>query len=229
METKNLVLWGHSLQDYQEMFDLTQEDLNKKIIDCGAGPASFNAEMSLIGRKVISCDSLYQLSKKEIQQQIENEFASMLALVKENEQLFVWQQIKSLDDLTKIRRAGVNQFLLDFEQGKQQDRYCAQSLDDLQFEDFSFDLALCSHYLFFHHQTTNLDFHLTAIKEMCRVAHEVRIFPLIDSQGEISELVGPIMLALQQENYRVEILEVPYQFQKKGNAMMRVYALSCDL
>ncbi|GAH25802.1 unnamed protein product, partial [marine sediment metagenome] len=58
----------------------------------------------------------------------------------------------------------------------------------------------------------DVDSHLAAVEEMIRVAGEIRIFPLQDYQGEIASLVGPLMLALQQKNYGVEVKQVPYQF-----------------
>jgi hypothetical protein len=39
-----VVLWGRSLDEYAKMFALTPEDIRGRIIDCGAEPASFNAE-----------------------------------------------------------------------------------------------------------------------------------------------------------------------------------------
>ena len=42
-----VVPWGRSFADYRDMFDLSDRDLGLKILDCGGGPASFNAEMTL--------------------------------------------------------------------------------------------------------------------------------------------------------------------------------------
>ena len=42
---QKLVLWGHSLVDYREMFVL-DEQLTKRLLDCYPGPASFNAELN---------------------------------------------------------------------------------------------------------------------------------------------------------------------------------------
>jgi len=40
------------------MFALTPGDLLGKILDCGAGPSSFNAELTAEGHEVTSCDPL---------------------------------------------------------------------------------------------------------------------------------------------------------------------------
>ena len=52
---KNVVPWGRSLQEYTAMFDLKASDLQLKILDCAAGPASFNAELHEVGTQVVSC------------------------------------------------------------------------------------------------------------------------------------------------------------------------------
>jgi hypothetical protein len=58
---------------------------------------------------------------------------------------------------------------------------------------------------------------------MCRVAKEVRIFPLLVSfSGETSPLLQPVINELQQRGYKVEIEQVPYEFQKGGNKLLRV-------
>jgi hypothetical protein len=53
-----VVLWGRSFDEYRRMFNLTSEDLGGRIVGCGDGPASFNAEATVQGRQVISCDPL---------------------------------------------------------------------------------------------------------------------------------------------------------------------------
>ncbi|MBN1646414.1 MAG: hypothetical protein JW874_00155 [Spirochaetales bacterium] len=50
-----VVPWGRNYREYCDMFDLSPEDLDKKIIGCGDGPASFNYEMKQNGRRLICC------------------------------------------------------------------------------------------------------------------------------------------------------------------------------
>tara|TARA_A100001015_G_scaffold301243_1_gene387811 strand:- start:2516 stop:2731 length:216 start_codon:yes stop_codon:yes gene_type:complete len=44
-ELKNTVPWGRTLKEYQNIFNLTESDLDKEIISFGDGPPSFNSEM----------------------------------------------------------------------------------------------------------------------------------------------------------------------------------------
>ncbi len=51
-----VVPWGRSLDEYRRMFALTDSDLEKRILGCADGPASFNAELTANGGSVVSCD-----------------------------------------------------------------------------------------------------------------------------------------------------------------------------
>ncbi len=66
------------------------------------------------------------------------------------------------------------------------------------------------------------EFHLASIVEMCRVAKEVRVFPLLNISGETSPWLKPVMNELQERGYSVEIKQVTYEFQKNGNQILRV-------
>ena len=57
---------------------------------------------------------------------------------------------------------------------------------------------------------------------MCRVAREVRIFPLLALGSQPSPLVPVVTADLQSSGFDVEILRVPYEFQRGGNEMMRI-------
>lgn len=223
-----LLLWGHSLADYRQMFALKDDDLNKRILDCGGGPASFNAEMTHQGHEVVSFDRLYALPEMDVTQQVEATLQHLESEVVAHQQDFVWDSVHSAQEFNTMHRQATHAFLDDFSKGKQQQRYVTETFPTLSFEENSFDLALSSHYLF--HSPIDGDdetFHIAAILEMCRVANEARIFPLLNSDGEVSELMGPLMLQLQQHDLGIEVREVPYQFQKNGNAMLRVWKNTC--
>ena len=68
-----IVPWGRSFGEYVRMFALTEADLEKQILGCGDGPASFNAAMRRQGRKVVSVDPLYQFSGEQILGRVANE------------------------------------------------------------------------------------------------------------------------------------------------------------
>ena len=90
--------------------------------------------------------------------------------------------------------------------------------------DQQFDLALCLHQLF---NEDDLDYQVKTLFELCRIAEEVRIFPLLNANGELTPSLGPVMQALQENNFGVEVREVPFEFRNGGNAMLRIWSQSC--
>ncbi|PSB15877.1 SAM-dependent methyltransferase [Phormidesmis priestleyi ULC007] len=225
MRLEQVVPWGRSCLEYCQMFDLTETDLQSKILDCGGGPASFNAEMTQQGNSVISCDPLYQFSVNEISQRIDQTYPIVIKTTEVNRDNFVWTTIQSPEKLGQIRMAAMQQFLADFPLGLQQRRYQQESLPDLPFDSQQFDLALCSHFLFLYSDQLSFEFHLASIIEMCRVATIVKIFPLlVNMTGELSPFLEPIMQELTTQGYSIHTKQVPYEFQKGGNQILQVSA-----
>ena len=62
----SVVPWGRSFEEYVRMFDLTEDELGLSILSCGDGPASFNCRMYAQGRRVVSCDPIYQFSAEQL-------------------------------------------------------------------------------------------------------------------------------------------------------------------
>ncbi|HEX3372108.1 MAG TPA: hypothetical protein VHS08_06290, partial [Candidatus Acidoferrales bacterium] len=63
---EEIVPWGRSFEEYQRMFNLSTLDFDRKILGCADGPASFNAHMFRHGRRIVSCDPIYQFSAPQI-------------------------------------------------------------------------------------------------------------------------------------------------------------------
>ena len=146
----------------------------------------------------------------------------MLDLVIRERDRFVWATIPSPEHLGRIRMAAMTDFLADYRSPAAPTRYVAGALPDLPFANTSFDLALCSHFLFLYSNDLSLDFHRRSILELCRVAAEVRIFPLLDMDGRPSPHVTPLLHDLPRQNLRAAIERVDYEFQRGGNEMLRL-------
>ena len=114
-------------------------------------------------------------------------------------------------------------FLDDYEAGKQDGRYVPAALPYLPFATSSFDIVLCSHFLFFYSDSLSLTFHQQSVDELCRVAHEVRIFPLLTYNAEPSPLVPSILEYAKQGGRIISIEKAAYEFQRGGNLMMKVF------
>ncbi|WP_199736669.1 class I SAM-dependent methyltransferase [Fibrisoma montanum] len=116
----------------------------------------------------------------------------------------------------------MNLFLDDYDTGMAEGRYQYQQLPTLSFADQSFDLALVSHLLDLYSAHLSEDIHLQSIRELLRVAREVRIFPLLTLTGELSPYVAKVEKQFTDWGYESERLMVPYEFQKGSNQMLRI-------
>ncbi len=218
----HVVPWGRSFDEYRCMFALTDEDLRGKTLGCGDGPASFNAEATRRGSVVISCDPIYRYDADQLRDRIAATYESILEQTRRNTDEFVWTNIRSIEELGRVRLAAMNAFLDDYPAGRAEGRYIDAELPNLPFGDSSFDLALSSHFLFLYSAQLSETFHRAAIREMCRVAAEVRIFPLLALGAVPSLMVEPVMEELRGLGFGVSIDDVPYEFQRGGNKMMRI-------
>jgi hypothetical protein len=219
---EEVVPWGRSFREYRRMFDLTNDDLHRSILGCADGPANFNAEMCRQGYRAISCDPLYQFTAAQIQQCIDATYAAVIGQTRRNQDKFVWDLIASPDELGRLRLEAMSDFLSDYEQGRTEGRYLLAQLPDLPFTSGAFELALCSHFLFFYADHLSLAFHQQAVNELCRVAREVRLFPLLTYNAEPSPLVSPTIDHLQTLGRTISIVKVPYEFQRGGNLMLKI-------
>jgi hypothetical protein len=217
-----IVPWGRSFDEYCRMFGLSDEHLRLRILGCGDGPASFNAEATRRRGRVTSCDPLYRCSAGEIRQRIDDTFDTIIEQTEQNAGQFVWTSIRSIDDLAGARMSAMNAFLDDFAAGKADGRYVDAELPALPFADRSFDLALSSHFLFLYTLPLGREFHLSAVREMCRVASEVRIFPLVALDGRPSELVAGVVSDVSGAGLRATIEPVAYEFQRGATQMLRI-------
>lgn len=203
------------------MFALSEADLRLRILGCADGPANFNAESTRRGTAVISIDPLYRLDTRTIRERIAVTYDQILEQTRRNKGQFVWNTIRSIDEVGHTRMRAMQAFLDDYDLGKRQGRYVDAELPSIALRDKFFDLAVCSHFLFLYTEHLSMAFHRYAILELCRLASEVRIFPLVALDGRLSPYVASIVEELRN-SWDVSLETVPYEFQRGGNQMMRV-------
>ena len=221
MDLSEVAPWGRSFSEYEEMFSLSHDDLTKKILGCGDGPASFNAELSANGGNVISIDPIYQFSALEVQSRIEEIYHRIMDQVSRNKEDYAWANIRDVKELGEVRMMAMKTFLNDYENAQETGRYLNAALPTLPFENAEFDLALCSHYLFLYSDHVNQEQHVESMKELCRVAKEVRVYPLLSiTNNKMSPHIVPVMEALEDEGVNVSLAPVKYEFQKGATEML---------
>lgn len=225
MELNNVVPWGRSLDEYKDIFSLTEADLNKSILGCGDGPASFNAELTAHGGNVVSIDPTYEFDAAALKIRISQVYDEIMSKMHINKDKYLWETIPSVDALGEIRMNAMNTFMSDYDKGKKSGRYLNESLPKLSFNNNQFDIALCSHYLFLYSAHVNLEQHIESIIELSRVAKEVRIYPLLSLNGEKSPHLKAVISALNNLKLTTSVVEVKYQFQKGATQMLVVKSM----
>jgi hypothetical protein len=218
-----IVPWGRSRREYELMFRLGTAELSEGVLDCGGGPSSFTAELAASGARVVSVDPIYAFAGSSIQARFEATMGPMLAQVRGTPDDWVWSYHRDPEDLCANRRAAIARFLSDYEAGLSERRYVLGELPELPFDPGSFGLAVCSHLLFLYSDLLSEKFHVQSVLELCRVAREVRIFPLLTLRGAPSPHLAAAQSALDAQGWTSEVVRVNYELQRGGNQMLRIF------
>ncbi len=227
LELDRVAFYGRTLSEYILFFNLTIDDLKKynKIIDCPSGASSFVAEANtnIQNSTVIGCDPLFDKSLEYLERKGQEDISYVIEKVKSAFHLYNWTYYKSLENLKNQRTLALTRFALDYNQGKNEKRYIKAELPKLPFDDESFDLVLCGHFLFTYANKFDFKFHKSSIMELFRICtKEVRIYPIqqriLQSYSQMKELIA----TLNEFEIKYEILQVPFEFQKGSNKILRL-------
>ena len=194
-----VVPWGRSYDEYTLMFALAEGEHERTIVGCGDGPASFNAALHRRGRRVVSVDPLYSFTREQIAGRIEETRVAVMSEVERMQGECVWDRLGSPAGREQARMAAMTEVLDDCETGKREGRYVDAALPQLPFDDGQFELALCSHLLFLYSDQLSEEFHRESVRELCRVASEVRIFPVTDLRAQRSKHLDTVLADLDAE------------------------------
>lgn len=134
-----IVPWGRSFDEYRRVFAMSDDDLSGRILGCADGPASFNAEATRRGARVVSCDPVYRCETAQIRDRIAVTCDRVLEQTRQNLHEFVWDTIRSVEELGRVRMEAMQAFLDDFEVGRLQGRYVDAELPALPFHQGSFE------------------------------------------------------------------------------------------
>jgi hypothetical protein len=82
------------------------------------GPASFNAEATARGARVVSCDPIYRWETAQVADRITATYDQVLEETRRNAADFVWTSIRSVEELGRIRMDAMRVFLDVYDAGK---------------------------------------------------------------------------------------------------------------
>lgn len=205
------------------MFRLERADLPRRILGCGDGPAAFNGAWTRRGGSIVSADPLYMLTRDQIAARIEEVRPMMEGHLRETRAAYDWNYFGSVANLVSTRMSAMKAFLDDYEQGKRQGRYVCGALPSLPFDDNEFEMALCGHYLFTYSDALSSEQHVDGVRELIRVAGELRIYPLVASDGKLSPHIAPVIEYLREFGATWEETLVDYRFQSMATHMLRIH------
>ncbi len=224
IELDRVVFIGRMYIEYLRMFDLDESTLrNGRVLDCAAGPSSFTAEAFEKGFEVTACDILYDAPVKMLiekgRQDIEHTFQKVDGVP----HLYVWKYYKDRQEIIGLRHKALGLFEKDYPYGFRRGRYVRAELPRLPFPDDTFKLVLSSHFLFLYGDRLTTDFHALSLQEMMRVCSgEVRVYPLQGLDAKPYPHLKDVMSSLKSEGIEANVVEVPFEFQKGANRMMRL-------
>jgi hypothetical protein len=212
--------WGRGFDEYAAMFNLTGNDLVAPILGCADGPASFNAEADAREVRVVSADPLYRFDATAIAARIEAARPQVIEQTRANADRFVWDRFPSVDELVAARMRAMRRFLRHYARPEAAGRYVAAALPHLPFQADAFALAVCSHYLFLYSEQLDFAFHLAAVDALLTVARDVRIYPVVDLNGDPSRHLEPLTARLLMAGCSPILEPVDYRFQRNARHML---------
>ena len=219
MQLDRVVPFGRTLAEYRLMFNLTDRDLQRQILDIGAGPASFTAEMSSLGYQVTAIDPIYNFSGAEIQRRFDDCVDDIIGQIEADPQAWIWKFHKSPAELRATRELALRLFLADYPVGKMAGRYIAGEVPEA-IDNTAYDLILCSHFLLLYSEQLSWEFHRDAVTKLLHHTNELRIFPLLTLMLDRSPHLDKLCEHVEKLGYQTQIVPVEYELQPGGNEML---------
>ncbi|MFJ7734905.1 SAM-dependent methyltransferase [Lysinibacillus sp. NPDC097287] len=222
LDLERIVFIGRTFEEYLDLFSLSKEYLEgKKILDCPAGACSFTAIGNTMGIDITACDIAYYHAVEDLKHKGLQDITHTMEHMEKAKNIFVWDYFNDVEDLRKHRQSALEECTKDM--ATSNGRYVPVTLPSLLFEDGEFDLILSAHFLFSYADRLDYSFHVETIKELLRVSkEEIRIFPLVDLEGNRYEHLDKLTNFLTDIGCDVEEINVPYEFQKNANSMLKI-------
>ncbi|MFQ3544156.1 SAM-dependent methyltransferase [Halobacillus rhizosphaerae] len=222
LDLDKVIFIGRTYEEYMDMFMLSEGDLKgKKILDCPSGACSFAASGQLKGWNTMAADIAYDHPAEDLVTKGREDLQHALTHMKNAESNYIWDYFQDLNQLQEYRERALHSCIEDM--NKNSERYLPVQLPALPFKDNDFDMVLSAHFLFTYADRLNLQFHLDTLNELLRVAkEELRVFPLVDLEGNRYEHLDHVIQYLKDNGCYVEEVKVPYEFQKGANSMLKV-------
>lgn len=216
-----MLITSRSYVEYEAFFALTPTDVVGRVLDCSAGASGFTAQAHRRGLSVTAVDPAYAAGPAALVAAAGEGLSAGQVLVADHADRFTWSWYGSQEHRAQLRAQAWTAFGDDV--ARRPGAYVAGALPVLPFADGAFDLALCSHLLFTWSDVLDQPWHAAALRDLLRVAREVRVFPLVvQGTGEDVPFLPDLVASLSDEGYVAETVPVDYEFQRGADRMLRI-------
>lgn len=211
---------SRAYDEYVAFFDLQPDVLvGKRVLDCSAGASSFVARLCRRGIDAVAVDPAYDMAGDRLAEVARTGLRDGNAITGSFPDRFTWSWYGSVEAREKMRSRALAEFVLDL--AEHPAHYVGASLPHLPFDDGAFDLAVCSHLLFTWADQLGYDWHLAALRELLRVAREVRVFPTVmQGAGDPVPFWDELVAQLRSDGAFAETRRVDYEFQVGAHEML---------
>lgn len=229
-----VLFFGRTYEDYLKMFDLDVSQWKDcRILDCPSGPASFVAKANEMGLDVVGCDPQYGNESDELFDVVMTDWTLSRERRLLSPQVFAQAGGHETDAYRQAKLEGFRRFAQDYKQGRPQGRYIKTQLPTLPFADQHFDLALSGNFLFLYSDSAtggllpdtrfDYEFHMKALRELLRVAKEVRVYPLKGAHTQDNHpYLERVLADLHSRNIETEIVDVPFRDIAGAHHMLKL-------
>lgn len=216
-----VLVTSRSFAEYLAFFNLNEASLPARILDCSAGASSFVAEARVRGVDALAVDPAYE-DPTRLLTQAQAGVAGGAQLIADHRDRFSYDWYGSPSRRAQMRQDALGAFLSDY--SRSPERYLPAALPGLPLATDSFHLALCSHLLFTWATHYDELWHLASLVELCRVATEVRVFPLVlQGTGEAVVFLPNLLDRLARGfGINTSIVSVDYEFQRGAHHMLQL-------
>lgn len=215
-----------SFAEYVAMFALEDAELRRgPVLDAAGGASSFAAEARARGIRAAAADPRYALSPAELYEQSVEEIAASTAKIEKLKEAFDWTFYGSVEAHRANRERSLEAFRANYDGPEGRSTYRAAALPALPFDDESFALVLCSHFLFLYEEQFSYDFHRAAVKELYRLVApggELRIYPLHSLRFAQYERLDELLAELEAMGAVAETLPSRLPFIPGSTRLLRV-------
>jgi Methylase involved in ubiquinone/menaquinone biosynthesis len=212
--------------EYLRMFDLTEQTLaGGRVLDVAGGGSSFTADAAGRGYDATAADPRYVQDSKHWIDEAAAEIDTSTAKLDQLREHFDWSYYGSLEQHREGRIQSLARFREHLQSVDGRSRYKAGSLPALPFENDTFSLVLCSHFLFLYAEQFGFEFHKRSILELMRVCKpggEVRVYPLYSLGWKPFERMDELLASIIEHDGEPELLPSKLPFIPGSSQYLRI-------